>query len=201
MQSTRCGLSVWRRSFHNFYGPSYHGSWISSNLGQSYGFLLLSWFSDSYSLFCGILPRTASLTMFSYDSHILVSLSRHFHPSILCSLLDIVILQSKAGIQELYMGRNPPIFTSMRVLPETSDDDHLVGTTFVWSEYFLYFYGQLTIICVYFNAFIQVLELGMNFLSGEDMSAVLAMQLHKSVGLGMTAKMHLTSMHVEGKAS
>lgn len=41
----------------------------------------------------------------------------------------------------------------------------------------------------------------MNFLSAEDMSAVLAMQLHKSVGLGMTANMHLTSMHVEGKAS
>jgi hypothetical protein len=40
----------------------------------------------------------------------------------------------------------------------------------------------------------------MNFLSGEDMSAVLAMQLHKSVGLGMTANMHLTRMHVEGKA-
>ncbi|XP_025794436.1 C2 domain-containing protein At1g53590-like isoform X4 [Panicum hallii] len=67
------------------------------------------------------------------------------------------------------MGRNPPMFTSMRVLPETSDDDHLV------------------------------LELGMNFLSAEDTSVVLAMQLHKSVGLGMTANMHLTSMHVEGK--
>ncbi|CAM0145471.1 unnamed protein product [Urochloa decumbens] len=76
---------------------------------------------------------------------------------------------SKASVQELYMGRNPPMFISMRVLPETSDDDHLV------------------------------LELGMNFLSAEDMSAVLAMQLHKSVGLGMTANMHLTSMHVEGK--
>ncbi|PAN45381.1 hypothetical protein PAHAL_9G114700 [Panicum hallii] len=76
---------------------------------------------------------------------------------------------SKASVQELYMGRNPPMFTSMRVLPETSDDDHLV------------------------------LELGMNFLSAEDTSVVLAMQLHKSVGLGMTANMHLTSMHVEGK--
>ncbi|KAL6627086.1 hypothetical protein ACP70R_030812 [Stipagrostis hirtigluma subsp. patula] len=76
---------------------------------------------------------------------------------------------SKASVQELYMGRNPPMFTSMRVLPETSDDDHLV------------------------------LELGMNFLSAEDMSVILAMQLHKSVGLGMTANMHLTSMHVEGK--
>uniref|UniRef100_A0A0E0FJC0 C2 domain-containing protein n=1 Tax=Oryza nivara TaxID=4536 RepID=A0A0E0FJC0_ORYNI len=72
---------------------------------------------------------------------------------------------SKAGVQELYMGRNSPLFTSMRVLPETSDDDHLV------------------------------LEIGMNFLSAEDMSAVLSMQLHKSVGLGMTANMHLTSMH------
>ncbi|KAF0917627.1 hypothetical protein E2562_020991 [Oryza meyeriana var. granulata] len=39
----------------------------------------------------------------------------------------------------------------------------------------------------------------MNFLSAEDMSAVLSMQLHKSLGLGMTANMHLTSMHVEGK--
>jgi len=39
----------------------------------------------------------------------------------------------------------------------------------------------------------------MNFLSAEDMSVVLAMQLHKSVGFGMTANMHLTRMHVEGK--
>ena len=41
----------------------------------------------------------------------------------------------------------------------------------------------------------------MNFLSAEDMSVVLAMQLHKTVGFGMTANMHLTRMHVEGKAS
>uniref|UniRef100_A0A0D9UYX0 C2 domain-containing protein n=1 Tax=Leersia perrieri TaxID=77586 RepID=A0A0D9UYX0_9ORYZ len=73
---------------------------------------------------------------------------------------------SKAGVRELYMGRSSPLFTSMRVLPETSDDDHLV------------------------------LEIGMNFLSAEDMSAVLSMQLHKSVGLGMTANMHLTTMHI-----
>ncbi|KAG2546377.1 hypothetical protein PVAP13_9KG030042 [Panicum virgatum] len=102
------------------------------------------------------------------SSHLISSI-RHYHPSIPVSSLDLVILQSKASVQELYMGRNPPMFTSMRVLPETSDDDHLV------------------------------LELGMNFLSAEDMSVVLAMQLHKSVGLGMTANMHLTSMHVEGK--
>ncbi|KAM0919518.1 hypothetical protein ACQ4PT_008144 [Festuca glaucescens] len=76
---------------------------------------------------------------------------------------------SKASVLELYMGRDAPLFTSMRVLPESSDDDHLV------------------------------LELGMNFLSAEDMSVVLAMQLHKRVGFGMTANMHLTRMHVEGK--
>lgn len=56
-------------------------------------------------------------------------------------------------------------------------------------------------ICMPSDRLTQVLELGMNFLSAEDMSVVLAMQLHKSVGLGMTANMHLTRMHVEGKAS
>ncbi|RLN16063.1 C2 domain-containing protein [Panicum miliaceum] len=91
--------------------------------------------------------------------------------------------RSKASVQELYMGRNPPMFTSMRVLPETSDDDHLAINNNLH----------------HFNELIQVLELGMNFLSAEDTSVVLAMQLHKSVGLGMTANMHLTSMHVEGK--
>uniref|UniRef100_M8BJC8 SMP-LTD domain-containing protein n=1 Tax=Aegilops tauschii TaxID=37682 RepID=M8BJC8_AEGTA len=47
--------------------------------------------------------------------------------------------RSKASVQELYMGRDSPIFTSMRVLPETSDDDHLVllGVKFVRSWPFL----------------------------------------------------------------
>ncbi|KAK6229183.1 hypothetical protein SCA6_018134 [Theobroma cacao] len=75
----------------------------------------------------------------------------------------------KAMVQHLYLGRNPPLFTEMRVLRECSDDDHLV------------------------------LELGMNFLTADDMSAILAVKLRKRVGFGMWAKLHITGMHVEGK--
>ncbi|KAK1320106.1 C2 domain-containing protein [Acorus calamus] len=75
----------------------------------------------------------------------------------------------KAVVQHLYLGRNPPMFTEIRVLHESADDDHLV------------------------------LELGMNFLSADDMSAILAVQLRKRLGFGMWAKMHITGMHVEGK--
>ncbi|GMJ10036.1 hypothetical protein like AT1G53590 [Hibiscus trionum] len=74
----------------------------------------------------------------------------------------------KAVVQHLYLGRNPPLFTEMRVLRECSDDDHLV------------------------------LELGMNFLTADDMSAILAVKLRKRLG-GMWAKLHVTGMHVEGK--
>ncbi|KAK8914457.1 C2 domain-containing protein [Platanthera zijinensis] len=76
---------------------------------------------------------------------------------------------NKAVVEHLYLGRNPPMFTEMRVLGQSSDDDHLV------------------------------IELGMSFLSAEDMRAVLAVQLKKSVGLGMWTNMHVTGMHVEGK--
>lgn len=41
----------------------------------------------------------------------------------------------------------------------------------------------------------------MNFLSADDMSAILAVQLRKRVGLGITANMHVTGMHVEGKVN
>lgn len=75
----------------------------------------------------------------------------------------------QAVVQHLYLGRNPPMFTEIRVLGESTDDDHLV------------------------------LELGMNFLSGDDMSAILAVQLRKRLGFGMWANMHITGMHVEGK--
>ncbi|GMJ05363.1 hypothetical protein like AT1G53590 [Hibiscus trionum] len=74
----------------------------------------------------------------------------------------------KAVVQHLYLGRAPPLFTEMRVLRECSDDDHLV------------------------------LELGMNFLTADDMSAILAVKLRKRLG-GMRAKLHVTGMHVEGK--
>lgn len=43
------------------------------------------------------------------------------------------------------------------------------------------------------------MELGMNFLAADDMSAVLQATLRKSIGLGITANMHITGMHVEGK--
>ncbi|KAG0502493.1 hypothetical protein HPP92_002565 [Vanilla planifolia] len=76
---------------------------------------------------------------------------------------------SKAVVEHLYLGRNPPLFTEIRVLGESSNDDHLV------------------------------LQLGMNFLSGKDMSAILAVQLRKSLGLGMWTNIHVTGMHVEGK--
>ncbi|TKY49284.1 C2 domain-containing protein [Spatholobus suberectus] len=74
----------------------------------------------------------------------------------------------EAVVQHLYLGRNPPLFTEIRVLRE-SDDDHLV------------------------------LELGMNFLTADDMSAILAVKLRKRLGFGMWAKLHITGMHVEGK--
>ncbi|KAL8167131.1 hypothetical protein V2J09_008630 [Rumex salicifolius] len=75
----------------------------------------------------------------------------------------------KASVEHLYLGRKPPIFTEMRVLHESSDDDHLV------------------------------LELGLNFLTADDMSAILAAKLRKALGFGIVTKMHITSMHVEGK--
>ncbi|KAL1815813.1 hypothetical protein ACET3Z_018387 [Daucus carota] len=74
-----------------------------------------------------------------------------------------------AAVQHLYMGRSPPMFTDIRVLRQSCDDDHLA------------------------------LELGMKFLTADDMSAILAVKLRRRVGLGMWAKLHLTGMHVEGK--
>ncbi|KAM7495353.1 hypothetical protein LguiB_029962 [Lonicera macranthoides] len=44
-----------------------------------------------------------------------------------------------------------------------------------------------------------VLQLGMNFRTAEDMSAILAVKLRKRLGFGMSAKLHLMGMHVEGK--
>ncbi|CAL5392214.1 unnamed protein product [Camellia sinensis] len=49
------------------------------------------------------------------------------------------------------MGRSPPVFTEMRVLHQTTDDDHLV------------------------------LELGMNFRTADDMSAILAVKLSMNI--------------------
>ncbi|KAG9137563.1 hypothetical protein Leryth_019750 [Lithospermum erythrorhizon] len=75
----------------------------------------------------------------------------------------------EGSVQQLYLGRSPPTFTEMRVLREPSEDDHLV------------------------------LELGMTFLTADDMSALLAIKLRKRLGLGMSAKLHLLGLHIEGK--
>ncbi|XVE63263.1 hypothetical protein DITRI_Ditri07aG0006000 [Diplodiscus trichospermus] len=75
----------------------------------------------------------------------------------------------KAVVQHLYLGRNPPLLTEIRVLHQCSDDDHLV------------------------------IELGVNFLTADDMSAILAVKLRKRLGFGMWTKLHITGMHVEGK--
>lgn len=74
-----------------------------------------------------------------------------------------------AAVQHLYMGRSPPMFTDIRVHRQSCGDDHLA------------------------------LELGMKFLTADDMSGILAVKLRRRVGLGMWAKLHLTGMHVEGK--
>ncbi|CAA6671268.1 unnamed protein product [Spirodela intermedia] len=74
----------------------------------------------------------------------------------------------KAVVQHLYLGRSPPAFTDIRVVHPSADDDHLV------------------------------LELGMNFLSADDMSSVLAVKLRKRLGFGIWAKLHVTGIHVEG---
>ncbi|XP_075506442.1 C2 domain-containing protein At1g53590-like isoform X1 [Primulina tabacum] len=72
-------------------------------------------------------------------------------------------------VQHLYLGRSPPMFTEIRVLRQTNDDDHLV------------------------------MELGMNFRTADDMSAILGVKLRKRLGFGMPIKLHLLGMHVEGK--
>lgn len=74
----------------------------------------------------------------------------------------------EAVVRHMYLGRNPPLFTEMRVRQSTGDD-HLV------------------------------LELGMNFCTADDMSAILSIKLRNRLGFGMWARMHMTGIHVEGK--
>ncbi|CAL1386216.1 unnamed protein product [Linum trigynum] len=75
----------------------------------------------------------------------------------------------KAVVQHLYMGRNPPMFTEVRVLRQCTGDDHLA------------------------------LEMGMRFCTADDMLAVLAVKLRRRLGFGMWTKLHITGMQVEGK--
>lgn len=85
------------------------------------------------------------------------------------------------------------MFTEMRVLRQSSEDDHLVICLLAFFEKYFGVWSEWSL------KFSQVLELGMNFLTADDMSAILAVQLRKRLGFGMWAKLHLTSMHVEGK--
>ena len=41
-------------------------------------------------------------------------------------MIILIYMQKKAVVQHLYLGRNPPLFTEMRVLSQCSDDDHVV---------------------------------------------------------------------------
>ncbi|XP_021832155.1 C2 domain-containing protein At1g53590 isoform X3 [Prunus avium] len=77
--------------------------------------------------------------------------------------------RKQAVVQHLYLGRNAPMLTDMRVVRQSTDDDHLV------------------------------LELGLNFLTADDMIAILAVKLRKRLGFGIWAKLHITGMHIEGK--
>ena len=41
-------------------------------------------------------------------------------------IIILVCIQKEAVVQQLYMGRSPPMFTEMRVLQQSTGDDHLV---------------------------------------------------------------------------
>ncbi|CAN6694048.1 unnamed protein product [Malus baccata var. baccata] len=91
------------------------------------------------------------------------------YSKLVLTIYMVIHMQGKGIVQHLYLGRNPPMFTEMRVLRQSTDDDHLV------------------------------LELGMNFLTADDMLGILAVKLRKRLGFGIWAKLHITGMHVEGK--
>lgn len=99
------------------------------------------------------------------------------------------------------------MFTEMRVLHESNDDDHLVcspccrlmrfcSCSAVALGYILWISDIPIYIYIYQC---QVFELGMNFLTADDMSALMAVKLRKRLGFGMWAKLHLLGMHIEGK--
>lgn len=45
-------------------------------------------------------------------------------------LMVNICLQKQAVVQHLYLGRNAPMLTDMRVVRQSTDDDHLVFFTF-----------------------------------------------------------------------
>eukprot|EP00249_Psilotum_nudum_P017241 c26229_g1_i1 orf=519-2684(-) len=75
----------------------------------------------------------------------------------------------KAILRHLNLGKNPPIFTEIRALDHLADDDHLG------------------------------MELGMDFSAAEDMSAVLAVQMRRRLGLGIWTTINISKLQLEGK--
>ncbi|MCO5571478.1 hypothetical protein L7F22_025218 [Adiantum nelumboides] len=75
----------------------------------------------------------------------------------------------KATVLNFDLGREPPKFMGVRTLQHLSGDDDLV------MDFFL------------------------DFAAAEDMTAVLSVQLARSVGLGITTNIHISRLHIEGK--
>lgn len=95
------------------------------------------------------------------------------------------------------------MFTEMRVLRESTGDDHLVCSLDQKSLIDVSSLVSARLFCIWGGVIlylsVQVLELGMNFRAADDMRAILAVKLRKRLGFGMWAKLHLLGMHVEGK--
>ncbi|CAM6013078.1 unnamed protein product [Sphagnum balticum] len=75
----------------------------------------------------------------------------------------------KAIVQHLFLGKNPPIITMIRALEDSVDGDHLM------------------------------MEAAMEFGASQDMSAVLAVQIRRRLGLGIWTSFHISNVHLEGK--
>lgn len=67
--------------------------------------------------------------------------------------LVIVFAQRKAVVQQMYLGKKPPMFTDMRVLGRSTEDDHLVGLlpTFYIHHWFFLCIKSLTMFCRLWN--------------------------------------------------
>ncbi|PKI49107.1 hypothetical protein CRG98_030453 [Punica granatum] len=105
----------------------------------------------------------------------------------------------EAKFQTLCLGKKPPLFTEIRILHQTTDEDHLVPTftffTISTPQLNLENYHEEEI-----GNLLQVLQVGVNFLTA-GMSSILAVKLRKRLGFGISTKLHLTGMHLEGKLS
>lgn len=66
----------------------------------------------------------------------------------------LLCLQRKAVMQHLYLGRNPPMFTGIRVIGESTDDDHLVRMIKYRMDYYVSF------ICVIEESYYQCTQKG-----------------------------------------